>query len=49
MVLSWAATAFGATWLVIILGTLLWNGFAGLSLTVFTENTPPPGEMSARS
>jgi len=43
MALSWAATAFGATWLVIILGTLLWNGFAGLSLTVFTENTPPPG------
>jgi phosphate transport system permease protein len=43
MVLSVAATAFGASWLVLILATLLWNGFAGLSLEVFTANTPPPG------
>jgi phosphate transport system permease protein len=26
-----------------ILGTLLWEGFSGLSLRVFTEMTPPPG------
>ncbi len=43
MALSVAATAFGAMWLFLILGTLLWNGFAGLSLEVFTANTPPPG------
>ena len=27
----------------LILGTLLWNGFSGLGLAVFTEMTPPPG------
>ena len=43
MALSAAATVFGATWLVAILFTLLWNGLAGLSLDVFTANTPPPG------
>jgi len=43
MGLSVVATAFGATWLVAILGTLLWNGVGGLSLAVFTEMTPPPG------
>ena len=43
MALSVAATAFGAMWLFLILGTLLWNGFSGLSLEVFTANTPPPG------
>ena len=43
MSLSVAATVFGAAWLVAILATLLWNGFSGLSLAVFTENTPPPG------
>src|SRR5690606_23574109 len=26
-----------------ILGVLLWEGFSGLSLIVFTEMTPPPG------
>jgi phosphate transport system permease protein len=26
-----------------VLGVLLWNGFSGLSLAVFTEMTPPPG------
>ena len=26
-----------------ILGELLWQGFSGLSLAVFTEMTPPPG------
>src|SRR5580765_5180266 len=43
MVLSLAATAFGLGWLVLILGVLLYEGFSGLSLAVFTEMTPPPG------
>src|SRR3981081_3571606 len=43
MALSLAATLFGLGWLVLILGTLLWEGFSGLSLSVFTEMTPPPG------
>src|SRR5689334_23186092 len=43
MVLSLAATAFGLGWLVLILGVLLYKGFSGLSLAVFTEMTPPPG------
>ena len=38
-----AATATGLGWLVLILGALLWEGFSGLSLAVFTEMTPPPG------
>jgi len=41
--LSIAATAIGLSWLAAILGTLLWEGFSGLSLQVFTEMTPPPG------
>jgi phosphate transport system permease protein len=41
--LSFAATAFGLGWLVLILGELLWEGVSGLSLSVFTEMTPPPG------
>lgn len=45
MALSLLATAFGAAWLLVILGTLVWNGVAGLSLQVFTENTPPPGSQ----
>ena len=43
MGLSLAATAFGLTWLVLVLAVLLWEGFGGLSLRVFTEMTPPPG------
>ena len=43
MVLSFAATVFGLGWLVLILGVLLYEGFSGLSLKVFTEMTPPPG------
>ncbi len=43
MILSLAATLFGLGWLVMILGVLLWNGFSGLSIAVFTEMTPPPG------
>jgi phosphate transport system permease protein len=43
MVLAYAATAFGLGWLVLVLGALLWKGFNGLSIAVFTEMTPPPG------
>ena len=43
MVLSLCATLLGLGWLVLILGVLLWEGFSGLSLRVFTEMTPPPG------
>src|SRR3979411_3431775 len=41
--LAYGATVFGLGWLVLILGVLLWEGFSGLSLQVFTEMTPPPG------
>ncbi len=43
MALSLCATLFGLGWLVLILGALLWKGFSGLTVTVFTEMTPPPG------
>src|ERR1700677_3317023 len=42
-VLAFAATAFGLGWLVLVLGALLWKGFGGLSIAVFTQMTPPPG------
>lgn len=40
---SIGTTLFGLCWLFLILGTLLYNGVAGLNLKVFTEMTPPPG------
>jgi phosphate transport system permease protein len=43
MGMAWAATAFGLSWLVLILAVLLFKGFSGLTLAVFTEMTPPPG------
>jgi phosphate transport system permease protein len=43
LTLSVGATVFGLAWLVLILAVLLWEGFSGLSLRVFTEMTPPPG------
>ena len=43
MGLSLLATVFGLGWLVLILGALIWHGFSGLSVAVFTEMTPPPG------
>ena len=43
MVLSVGATIFGLSWLALILIVLVWEGFGGLSLRVFTEMTPPPG------
>ena len=42
MSLCVAATGLGLAWLLIILATLLWNGVGGLSLAIFTQNTPPP-------
>jgi phosphate transport system permease protein len=42
-ILALAATMVGLGWLVLILGALLWQGFSGLSVAVFTEMTPPPG------
>jgi phosphate transport system permease protein len=41
--LCWAASALGLTILAVILATLIYKGFAGLNLKVFTEMTPPPG------
>jgi hypothetical protein len=41
-----AATALGLGWLALILGSLLWKGFSGLSLAVFTQMTPPPAFMA---
>src|ERR1044072_1002580 len=45
-VLCVGAAAFGVTWLALILFTLFYNGLVGLSLQVFTENTPPPGSTT---
>ncbi|MBV1697186.1 MAG: phosphate ABC transporter permease PstA [Hyphomicrobiales bacterium] len=42
-ILALAATLVGIGWLALILGSLLWQGFSGLSLAVFTQMTPPPG------
>ena len=42
-VLAYACTAFGLLFLVSILFTLLWRGLEGMSLTVFTDMTRPPG------
>ena len=39
-----AAAGFGPLWLLVILGELVWKGTAGLSISVFTEMTPPPGD-----
>ncbi len=41
--LALSATLIGLGWLALILGSLLWQGFSGLSLAVFTQMTPPPG------
>jgi phosphate transport system permease protein len=45
MGLSVLATGFGLGWLAIILGTLLYEGFSGIDLALFSESTPPPGSM----
>jgi phosphate transport system permease protein len=41
--LSVVATLFGLGWLAVILGTLLYEGFTGIDLAIFTASTPPPG------
>jgi phosphate transport system permease protein len=41
--LAIGATLFGLIWLIFILAELLWQGFSGLNLAVFTQMTPPPG------
>jgi phosphate transport system permease protein len=43
MGLSVVAAAIGLTGLFMILAVLFWQGFSGLSLSVFTQMTPPPG------
>jgi len=43
LALSVVAAIFCLGWLMLILVELLWRGFGGLSLQVFTEMTPPPG------
>ena len=42
-VFCWVATAIGLFFLASILFTLLYRGFGGISLSVFTEVTKPPG------
>ena len=44
MTLCLLATTIGILWLFLILFSLLMNGLPHLSLEVFTEMTPPPGE-----
>jgi phosphate transport system permease protein len=41
--LCYVAVAVGLGWLAIILATLLFEGFRGISPAVFTQMTPPPG------
>ncbi|PBB68507.1 phosphate ABC transporter, permease protein PstA [Mesorhizobium sp. WSM4312] len=44
MALCVIAAGIGLAWLALILGALLYKGLAGVSLSVFTEMTPPPGD-----
>ena len=41
--LALGAAGFGLFWLVAILWTLLYNGLSAINISLFTENTPPPG------
>jgi phosphate transport system permease protein len=43
--LSVLATAFGLSWLALILGTLLYEGFSSIDLNLFAQSTPPPGSV----
>jgi len=43
MSLSVVATAFGLLWLVLVLGTLLFEGFSAITPALFSQMTPPPG------
>lgn len=44
MTLCMVAAGIGLAWLALILGALVYKGTAGLSFSVFTEMTPPPGD-----
>ncbi|RWD64075.1 MAG: phosphate ABC transporter permease PstA [Mesorhizobium sp.] len=44
MALCVIAAGIGLAWLALILGALIYKGLSGVSLTVFTEMTPPPGD-----
>jgi phosphate transport system permease protein len=43
LALSVASSLFGLAWLALILGTLVSQGAGGMSTTLFTLMTPPPG------
>ena len=45
LALSAGATLIGLGWLTLILGTLVYEGFSGIDVAMFTESTPPPGGM----
>jgi phosphate transport system permease protein len=47
--LSLGAALFGLVWLAFILGALLKDGISALSLTLFTQPTPPPGSKGGLS
>ena len=44
MALCVIAAGIGLAWLALILGALLYKGLSGVSLAVFTQMTPPPGD-----
>jgi phosphate transport system permease protein len=43
MSLAVVATAFGLMWLILVLWTLLVEGFSAITPALFTQMTPPPG------
>src|ERR1700730_13086388 len=43
LALCYVCVAIGLGWLALILGTLLIQGFRGLTPAIFTQMTPPPG------
>jgi phosphate transport system permease protein len=47
--LSMCAALFGLVWLAFILGALLKDGISAMSLSLFTEATPPPGSAGGLS
>jgi phosphate transport system permease protein len=49
IILSLGAALFGLVWLGFILGALLKDGISALSLTLFTQPTPPPGSKGGLS
>jgi phosphate transport system permease protein len=49
IILCLGAALFGLVWLAFILGALLRDGISALSLTLFTQPTPPPGSKGGLS